>query len=163
MRPTRISALVDTAYIWAARSTCSRLSVGAVVHREGRILTQGYNGAPAGMPHCNHECTCTGKYPYTNEHQEVVHQFECPAPMPCYISVHAEANAVAFAARWGVGLEGAELVVTNQPCLNCAMLIINSGLKSVTYVQPYRLPDGIQLLESAGIEVLKHIDPELPE
>ena len=129
-RPSREAALIATAFIWANRSTCNRLSVGAVVHREGRILTQGYNGAPSGLIHCN--------YPHEPE--------ECRA-------VHAEQNAIAFAARWGVGLDGAGIVTTHQPCLNCARLIINAGLTSVLYVSSYRLVEGLELLYEAGSDV----------
>jgi deoxycytidylate deaminase len=77
----------------------------------------------------------------------------------CTQAVHAEQNAISFAARWGVELEGAQAVVTHQPCLSCAMSIINSGIKSVTYVHPYRLRDGLELLLSAGIEVRETLAP----
>lgn len=133
MRPSREFCLVATAFTWAERSTCSRLSVGAVVHRDGRILTQGYNGAPSGLPHCDYE--------HSSEN--------------C-LAVHAEQNAIAFAAKYGVGLDGAGIVVTHQPCLSCARSIINSGIESVLYVQPYRLMDGVSLLLDAGLLVVRH-------
>lgn len=136
-RPSRQEALIATAFIWARRSTCDRLSVGAVIHRNGRILVQGYNGAPSGLDHC----------PIEHESDE------CRA-------VHAEQNAIAFAARHGVEVDGAEIVVTHQPCLSCARSIINSGIKSVTYVHPYRLIDGVLLLREAGITVDEVIDWE---
>ncbi len=155
---------MSTAYLWAARSTCSRLQVGCVIHREGRILVQGYNGAPAGLEHCDHTCTCPRpEYPYINEHQEEVHRMGCPAPMPCTRSVHAEQNAISFAARWGVGLEGAELYCTNQPCLACAQTIINAGISRVLYAEPYRLRAGHELLEEAGIGVGQMVDFPIPE
>jgi dCMP deaminase len=131
-RPNRETTLLGTAYLWADRSTCARLKVGCVISRDGRILVQGYNGAPAGMPHCD--------YPHEPE--------DC-------LAVHAEANAIAFAARWGVMLEGAMLTCTHQPCLNCARLIINAGISRVIFSEPYRLKDGLRLLQEAGIEVLK--------
>lgn len=124
-----------TAQLWAERSTCSRLQVGCVIHREGRILVQGYNGAPAGLPHCPD----IGKPP----HHE---------PENCR-AVHAEQNAIAWAARTGVMLEGAELVCTHQPCLNCARLIINAGVGRVVYDAGYRLREGLDLLIEAGIPV----------
>lgn len=155
MRPSREESLVDTAFIWAKRGTCSRLQVGAVVHREGRILVQGYNGAAAGLPHCNHDCTCP-------VNRRGPHRHHCPAITPCLRSTHAEANAIAFAARWGVELRGSSLVVTHQPCINCSMLIVNSGIVSVTYVLPYRLADGVSLLGEAGITVEKYDDWEEP-
>jgi dCMP deaminase len=123
-RPNRETTLLGTAYLWADRSTCARLKVGCVISRDGRILVQGYNGAPAGMPHCD--------YPHEPE--------DC-------LAVHAEANAIAFAARWGVMLEGAMLTCTHQPCLNCARLIINAGISRVIFSEPYRLKDGLRLLQ----------------
>lgn len=160
MRPSREECLVATAFTWAERSTCSRLHVGAVIHREGRILVQGYNGAPAGLVHCGHDCDCAASN--IPELANGRHEEGCSATSPCTRSVHAEANAVAFAARAGVELQGADLVVTHQPCLSCAMLIINSGIKLVTYVHPYRLTDGVNLLEEAGITVEQYLDWEEP-
>jgi dCMP deaminase len=161
MRPSREEMLVATAFTWAQRSTCSRLHVGAVVHRDGRILVQGYNGAPSGMPHCSHECSC-GLISW-DEAQGKPHTIWCNSREPCTISVHAEANAIAYAAKYGVELGGSHIVVTHQPCLACAMLIINSGLKSVLYVFPYRLTDGVSLLREAGIVVEQYLDWEEPQ
>lgn len=156
MRPSREELLVETAFVWAKRSTCSRLQVGAVIQRDGRILTQGYNGAPSGMLHCNHDCNCIQVPGKPNHHPD------CRCLPPCTISMHAEANAIAFAARWGVGLTNSEIVVTHQPCLACAMLIVNSGIQAVTYVLPYRLKDGINLLGEAGLRVEQYLDWEEP-
>lgn len=160
MRPSREHALMSTAYIWAERSTCSRLHVGAVVHREGRILVQGYNGAPSGLPHCNHECTCgfpiealLAKHPQTKTHRPGCNSL----PEACR-AVHAEQNAIAFAARYGVGLAGAEMSVTHQPCLTCARSVINAGISKVWFVEPYRLQDGLNLLVEAGIAVERIVD-----
>jgi dCMP deaminase len=137
-RPTREEALIATAFIWARRSTCTRLQVGCVIHRDGRILVLGYNGAPAGMSHCTHSLE-----------------------EPCDQAEHAERNAIAFAARHGVGLEGASLVVTHQPCKPCAMAVVNAGITDVTYVLPYRLQDGVNLLIEAGVGVHQVVDPEI--
>lgn len=143
--------LVATAFLWASRSTCSRLHVGAVLHRDGRILVQGYNGAASGLLHCDHECDC-GESTWIPGHP---HDAECKSVQPCSRAVHAEANAIAFAARWGISTEGSELVVTHQPCLSCAMLIINAGIKSVIFAEPYRLQDGVEMLKEAGVTVLQ--------
>ena len=116
-RPTRDETTMYVAQAIAERGTCCRLRVGAVICRDGRILATGYNGAPAGMPHCEHE-----KGDDT----------------PCEVTVHAEANAIAFAARHGVRTEGAELHTTHSPCLTCAKLIINAvehGSAAVTAVE----------------------------
>lgn len=167
-RPSREFSLMQTAYIWAARSTCSRLHVGCVISRDGRILVQGYNGAPAGLEHCDHTCNCPEGYPkdeWRDGRMMEVHRYSdagCPAINPCTRSVHAEQNAIAFAARWGVGLEGAELFCTNQPCLPCAHSIINAGIGKVWYVEPYRLPDGKAVLLEAGLEVFEYLDFSLP-
>lgn len=133
-RPTRDQVLMGIAHLYGRRSTCSRLHVGAVASKDGRVLTAGYNGAPAGLDHC-------------------VHEVGESLPTGCPRSVHAEANVVAFAARHGVSIAGAELHVTHMPCLSCAMLIINSGLQRVCYFEPYRIRDGIELLLEAGVEI----------
>lgn len=155
-RPTREEALFETAFIWASRSTCSRLHVGCVIERDGRILVQGYNGAPSGLTHCDHECDCERFHgpirPIAVDHWE-----ECATIQPCTRAVHAEQNAIAFAARWGVELMGSTLWVTHQPCMSCAMSIINAGISEVHYVNPYRLKDGLKLLEEAGIPVHVHL------
>lgn len=161
MRIDRDTALMGTAFVWANRSTCSRLHVGAVISREGRILVQGYNGAPAGLPHCNHECTCPEGYPYQKEGDEV-HRMGCPVPEPCLTAEHAERNAIAWAARNGVRLEGGTLHVTDAPCYNCAMSVVNAGLIEVVYVRPYRLTHGVDLLITASIRVTWLDDWEEP-
>lgn len=114
------------------RGTCPRLQVGAVISREGRVLSLGYNGAPSGLPHCHH----------------------LEGEGGCTRAVHAEANAVVWAARIGVAILGAEIHITHMPCLNCARLIINAGIMRVMYSQPYRLTEGIELLNEAGVEVV---------
>lgn len=193
MRPTREETLIETAYLWSNRSTCSRLQVGCVIHRDGRILVQGYNGAPSGMPHCIHdEWYCDSKNPQPmskgmiEAFQAISKTHDGPTEASdgdrvywdgksltfvtrggeapgCTQAEHAERNAIAFAARWGVALEDAELVVTHQPCLPCAMSIINAGIKKVTYVNKYRLHDGVDLLNAAGIEVVRFVEPPLPK
>jgi dCMP deaminase len=140
--------MMETAFTWAARSTCDRLHVGAVFHRDGRILVQGYNGAPTGFDHCDHSCDC--RFP-----DGKIHATFCNSQKPCTRAVHAEQNGISFAARWGVGLEGADLAVTHQPCLSCAMSIINAGIQTVTYSEPYRLIEGIELIRRAGIKVTR--------
>ena len=146
MRPSRDEMLMEIAATAAKRSTCSRASVGAVISREGRPLSLGYNGAPAGMPHCDHKCDCGPLVP------REVHAPACNSLAPCLISVHAEVNALSFAARHGVATENAELHTTHAPCLNCAMLIINSGIIRVRWAIDYRLADGVNLLRNVGID-----------
>lgn len=141
VRPTRTDTLLTVAYAMAERATCTRLRVGCVAAREGRILSTGYNGAPAGTPHCTH-----------------------PPSEVCARSVHAESNAIAYAARHGVSLEGAELFATDSPCYTCACLLINAGIKAVVFTRKYRDDSGLRLLADVGIRVyhVNLIDEEVP-
>jgi dCMP deaminase len=130
---------MEVAHIIAKQGTCDRLQVGAVVHRNSRIISTGYNGVPSGLPHCNH----AAEQPVVGEERG------------CQLAVHAEANAIAFAAKHGLRIDGADLTVTHMPCVDCAKLIINAGLVSVTYEQPYRKLEGVQLLTRAKIRVVE--------
>lgn len=149
VRPSRDRVCMDMADLFADRSTCSRNHVGAVVAQAGRILVTGYNGAPAGMDHCNHDCTCDLDYIEKFD----VHSPSCPAELPCRVSVHAEANAIAYAARYGIILRGTTLYTTLSPCYGCAQLIINTGIKVVWYRETYRDTEGIELLKQAGLKL----------
>ena len=133
-RITRDDMLMAMAFTVSMRSTCSRLHVGAVIAYNGRVLTSGYNGTPAGMAHCDHSF---------NEDK------------PCTTAVHAEANAIAFAARHGVATEGACLYTTHMPCYACAQLIINAGIVVVSYNIPYRDESGMDLLYAAGVDAVR--------
>ena len=124
--------LIAIAEVAAGQGTCQRLNVGAVISRNGRPITLGYNGAPSGVDHCRHLLNETDG---------------------CELAVHAEANAVAFAAKEGVRLNGAELHCTHEPCLKCAQLIVNAGIVRVVYVRRYRVHDGLELMNRAGLEV----------
>lgn len=153
-RPTRDQTLMRQAQIIAERSTCSRAQVGVVIAHEGRIVSQGYNGAPVGMPHCDHTCNCSqdtiaGGYP--TEPVRIIHEPGCPSFASCTVAVHAEANAVAFAAKYGISTQGGFLFTTMAPCVPCSQLIINAGIVRVVYAQPYRYNEGLTLLMNAGI------------
>lgn len=170
-RPDRDEVLMSVATLFATRSTCSRLHVGAVFSKEGRILVTGYNGAPAGLPHCDHSCNCTS-FPVEVEElpsrgkampplfhlktawfDGIPHDERCAVFQPCLISEHAERNAIAFAARNGVALEGSEVHVTHMPCLPCAMSMVNAGVVAVHYREDYRIRDGLELLKTAGVAI----------
>jgi dCMP deaminase len=140
-RPSRLDMLMEIAYVVSERSTCNRLHVGAVLAKDGRILSIGYNGPVSGAPHCNHP---EGDY-------ETV-----PMSGACVSAVHAEANAIAFAAKEGICVGGSTLFVTHQPCLKCAQLIINSGIVMVTYDKPYRLVEGVDLLRDNNVRILPY-------
>lgn len=119
------------ARIWAENSYCERRQVGALIVRDKTIISDGYNGTPAGF-----ENVCEDEHGVTKP----------------YV-LHAEANAITKIARSGNNSDGATLYVTASPCIECAKLIIQAGIKRVIYGETYRLTDGIDLLERAGIEV----------
>lgn len=142
--------LMEVAQAVAKRGTCSRKQVGAVVAREGRVLVTGYNGTPAGMAHCRHDCDCgypgEGGLLFQGKHLS-----NCVSFTPCTQSVHAEANAIAFAARYGMSLDQANLYTTYSPCLACAKLIINAGISKVYMAEVYHDRAGFELLNQAEI------------
>ena len=119
------------ARIWGQNSYCQRRKVGALLVKNKMIISDGYNGTPSGF-----ENICE------DEHQ---------ATKP-YV-LHAEANAITKVAKSNNSSEGSTLYVTASPCLECAKLIIQSGIKRVVYSEKYRIEDGIQLLQRAGIEL----------
>jgi dCMP deaminase len=150
-RPTTDWVLMSTAFAWAEKSTCDRAQVGAVISRAGRSFSSGYNGAPKGMPHCNHSCNCSALTPMLNSD----HDGGCRSQKPCKNVVHAEANAIAFAARYGVGTDGAEIHCTRIPCMTCAGLIINAGITRVVWYEEHRDMEGLLRLGEAGLEVIR--------
>ncbi|MBQ3712180.1 MAG: dCMP deaminase family protein [Bacteroidales bacterium] len=121
------------AKIWATNSYCKRRQVGALLVKDNMIISDGYNGTPAGFENvCEDENGVTKPY-----------------------VLHAEANAITKVAQSGNSAAGATLYVTASPCMECSKLIIQSGIKRVVYSDEYRLDDGIRLLKRAGIEVEK--------
>ena len=119
------------AQIWAENSYCKRRQVGAIVVKDNMIISDGYNGTPSGFENCCED--------------------ENNVTMP-YV-LHAEANAITKLARSSNNSEGATLYVTASPCIECAKLIIQAGIKRVVYGELYLLEDGINTLTKAGIEV----------
>ncbi len=116
--------------IWAENSYCERRKVGAIIVKDQMIISDGYNGTPAGFENiCEDETGQTKPY-----------------------VLHAEANAITKVARSNNSSDGATLYVTASPCLECAKLIIQSGIKRVVFNELYRMTDGIDLLERAGVE-----------
>lgn len=157
---TRISR--DTMFtmicqVVAQRSTCWRSQVGAVIVKEGRVVSMGYNGPVSGMPACEDlpnvlECPTEEDFSLWKEDHPLVCQ-----GAGCTRSLHAETNAIAFAARAGVSVEGCTMYCTMSPCINCAKVIVNSGIKKLVYMEEYRDTTGLDLLRSAGITVV-HLD-----
>jgi dCMP deaminase len=133
-RLDRLAYLVAQIQLTARRSTCNRGQVGAIIVREGRIISQGYNGAPPGMPHC----TDVG----------------CEPADGCERTVHAEANAIAWAARAGISTEGASMYCTHGPCVNCAKLVASSGISTLSYLKDYHA-QRLDILEATGVTVIR--------
>ena len=119
------------ARIWAENSYCPRRKVGALVVKENMIISDGYNGTPTGFENICEDQENNSK-PYV---------------------LHAEANAITKLARSANNCDGATMYVTASPCIECAKLIIQSGISRVVYTEKYRLTDGIDLLERAGVNV----------
>lgn len=119
------------AAIWAENSYCKRRQVGALIVKDRMIISDGFNGTPSGFENvCEDENGVTKPY-----------------------VLHAEANAISKVAKSGNSAEGSTLFITASPCIECAKLIIQAGIKRVVYKDEYRLTDGIDLLKRAGIEV----------
>lgn len=119
------------ARIWAENSYCKRRQVGALIVKDKMIISDGYNGTPAGFENiCEDDNNVTKPY-----------------------VLHAEANAITKIARSGNNSDGATLYVTAAPCIECAKLIIQAGISRVIYSEEYRIEDGIDLLRRAGIKV----------
>lgn len=127
------------ARIWAENSYCKRRQVGALIVKNKMIISDGYNGTPSGFDNvCEDESGVT--IPYV---------------------LHAEANAITKIARSNNSSEGATMYVTASPCIECAKLIIQAGIKRVVYGEKYRLEEGLDLLKKAGIEtVFVNLDTE---
>lgn len=166
----------------ASLGTCDRKQVGAVIVRDGRCVSWGFNGAPPGLPHCSENGHGWGyKAPKWEGHPDLYsmapdwkerahlseHEMEL---MPwdykggveylankrgCRNATHAEANALAFAARQGISTEGATLFVTVSTCDVCARLVIASGIDRVYYAEEYREANGCQILSQAGIHAVQ--------
>ena len=119
------------ARIWSENSYCIRRQVGALIVKDKMIISDGYNGTPSGFENICEEDGVTKPY-----------------------VLHAEANAITKIARSGNNSEGATLYVTDSPCIECAKLIIQAGIRRVVFARSYRLTDGIDLLKRANIEVV---------
>lgn len=126
-------AYLKIAKEWAELSCCSRRKVGALIVKNGMIISDGFNGTPAGFPNDCEDAT-------GNTHWYVL---------------HAEANAILKVAKSTQSSEGATLYVTTSPCKDCSKLIVQSGIKTVVYSEEYRDTTGLRILEEAGIAILK--------
>ncbi len=141
-RPTVDEYFMEIAEVVAKRSTCLRNHVGAVIVRDKRILSTGYNGAPRNLEHCL-DIGCMREQ--QNIASGTMHEI-CRA-------VHAEQNAIIQSALHGVSIEDATLYCTHQPCILCAKMIINSKIKRVVFNNNYPDTEALRFFESAGVEV----------
>jgi len=151
-RPGQDEYFMEIASVVAKRSTCLRIHVGAVIVKNGRILSTGYNGAPHGFEHCL-DIGCI------REKENVAHGTRhelCRA-------VHAEQNAIIQAALHGVSIEGATIYCTHQPCILCAKMLINGRIKRVVFQNGYPDEMSLKFLNEAGIEVTRMPSPKIGE
>jgi len=144
MRPDWDSYFMKIAYAVSERSTCDRAFVGCVLVLDKRILTTGFNGSPAGQPHCD----------------EIGHLL---VEGHCVRTIHAETNAIIQAALHGVCTRGSTCYVTHFPCINCTKVLINAGICRLIYNVPYRIDENsLEFLRAANVEVNPlRFDPEI--
>jgi len=148
MRPDWNQYFMDIAELVKTRSTCLRRQVGAVIVKDKRILTTGYNGAPSGMRHCLELGGCLReqmKIPSGERHEL------CRA-------LHAEQNAIIQAAYHGLSICGGTMYVTLQPCSLCAKMIVNAGIVKIVFKGSYPDELSMAILEEAGIELVNYKD-----
>ncbi|MFN4122639.1 MAG: deoxycytidylate deaminase [Flavobacteriales bacterium] len=144
-RPSFDKIYMDLAENLAQRSHCVKIKVGAVLAKDTRIISLGYNGPPAGTHNCDEEWPEQG----------------CARDRKgsCYLALHAEANAILYAAKNKASLEGSVLYVTLSPCLACARIILTTGIKKVIYKNSYaeykglEVDEGVEFLRKFGVEV----------
>lgn len=151
IKPSFNDIYMDLAENLARRSHCVRAQVGAVLTKDTRIVSLGYNGPPAGTHNCDIEWPGEG----------------CPRDSKgsCSLALHAEQNAILYASKNNVSIEGATLYVTLSPCISCARVIYTTGIKKVYYLHSYAdykgLPsdEGVDFLQKFGVEVQRYIKP----
>ena len=142
-RPSWDEYFMEITELVAKRSTCLRRKVGAVVVKDKRILTTGYNGPPTGLKHCDELGGCLRD------------KLGIPSGERMELSraVHAEQNAIIQAAKYGISIDGATIYVTNHPCFICAKMLINAGIKRIVYKEGYPDEFAKEILNDAGIKV----------
>ena len=141
-RPDWDEYFMEIAEVVRKRSSCLRRKVGALIVKDRRILATGYNGAPSGIPHCGEVgCLRAQLGVPSGERHELCR------------GIHAEQNAIVQAAYLGVSIDGSTLYCTNQPCVLCAKMLINAGVKRIVIKEGY--PDGLaqQMLADAGLKI----------
>ncbi len=148
-RPSLDEYFMSMAHIVSTRSTCLRRKVGAVIVKNKRILTTGYNGAPKNLKHCSEVgCTRMNNNVPSGQRHELCR------------GVHAEQNAVIQGALFGVSVEGATLYCTNFPCVLCAKMLINAGIKEIVFSDDYIDDLAKEVLKESGVKVRQFTLPE---
>jgi dCMP deaminase len=146
-RPDNDTYFMKMAELVGTRSTCLRRQVGAVIVKEKRVLTTGYNGAPKGLSHCG-ELGCIRKQ----------NQIESGTRHELCRGVHAEQNAVIQAAYFGVSIKDAAMYTTNFPCVLCSKIIVNAGIKEVVYKDEYVDELSVDILNESKVVVRRYFD-----
>jgi dCMP deaminase len=142
-RPSWDEYFLAITRVVATRSTCLRRQVGAVIVKDKRMLTSGYNGAPRDLAHCAAVgCLREINHVPSGERHELCR------------GTHAEQNAIVQAALYGVAIDGAILYCTHQPCSSCTKMVINAGIRRIVYQNPYPDELGMGLIQEAGIECI---------
>lgn len=140
---------MESARLWSTLATCSRLSVGCVItDPRGRVVSSGYNGAPAGQPHCNHDCDCGHE-----GLDDMFHLGDCSITERCTTAIHSERNALQYA---DVSVEGFTMYCTHSPCMSCAGWILAHRVKRVVYLETYRKTKPLEVLSLAGVIVQRY-------
>jgi dCMP deaminase len=144
-RPSWEDYFMDIAQLVSNRSTCQRRKVGAVLVHDHAILSTGYNGAPAGIPHCD-ETGC------------LRHQLNVPSGEKHELcrGLHAEQNAIIQAAVHGVSIKGSTLYCTHHPCSICAKMLINAGIKTIYYQHGYQDELSKELFTNTDINIIQY-------
>jgi len=143
-RPTWDEYFMEMAKLISRRSTCMRRQVGAVIVQDRHLVASGYNGAPRGLPHCEDLGGCLREkmgIPSGERHEL------CRA-------LHAEQNAIIQAATTGLSIEGATIYITHQPCIICAKMIINAGIRKIIVNEGYPDEMSVKILDEAGLKIV---------
>ena len=127
-------AYLNLAKEWSKLSHCDRKKVGALIVKNGMIISDGYNGSPTGFNNC------------CEDENLLTHWFV----------IHAEANAILKCARNGHSCDGASLYLTHSPCKDCSKLILQAGIKKLVYIEEYKDLSGLEFLKKGGIEIIKY-------
>ena len=135
---------MDFAILAAARSGCLSRQVGCVIVKDNRVIATGYNAAPVGVTECINNGFCLRQ--------------NCPSGtnLEMCFAVHAEQNALAQCAKYGISCDGATLYVTTQPCTRCMKMIINAGIKEVVFIEAYSDELSVMLAKASGIDIRQY-------